>query len=1082
MIATDMPLSSVREIDGVRYAGAFHPAFKLSADLYERIAAGAFDTDSSPIVLTVEVFGDRLGVMREMVRLGGEASVPHGVEDRILVSVPRQRVAAVAGIANVIAVDEHDPGEVLLDSATQTTKVRTAPRAANLLGLDGDGETIWFYDTGVDTGESATLVKDLRNRFRGEPVPDPWNDVTRGINLGGHGTHIAGITLGNGSLSGRLLTGVAPRGHGIMRTVDQPFSLTNGYNLGARLFNVSWGQQINTYAPASETVDKFTNQRTYAFVAAAAGNSGLQGERTLRSPGTSKNALTVGASGNYTVDVGGKYYLTGDPPPDGISGINANSMFIKSSSGPAPGGDRLKPDVVAPGAEIASLCRSNTAVNPVRPNCKIDDQPGRGYQGQPWYIYLAGTSQATAMTTGMGALVRQNLRNRGLANPSGMTVKALLLNGARQLTGDNVEVGYPNNVQGWGLVSLENSIAPKGAPGAAGFYDSVNDAAGPFSFDANGQTKRFKDLRFSFNRPLNASLAWFDPRDAGYTGRLVNDLDLSITAPSGSIYRGGVPSMMGGETTAGGLPDMTNSVERAIRFSPEDGPHRIEIAARTIAPGSNQLFALAASQLSGIDALRSDGKVSRVFTTGDDGVYTRLLGLSPDTDVDTYIIEYAAANAAGFEDRNAPFALHDIHEGPDNYRTDANGAYNVRSFGHGMMVENNDPPTGLSWNSPTNYIYDDQRGLGNGNYNMVTSVARDGNYRYDRDLVDYHAAVGFRVQGVTTSDDGGHAKSWYLTSAAAPAVNFRAAGLEPGANVDAYIVSFDEGVDWRTATNVALSPIKVNAASIARNPLSVTVKADGTIPKTPIWNKPGDDDVAAHGQRYHIIIDVDRNGIYDADIDVIDIVRMTALRKLISEGKVLSQSSPPSDAVVELKSFLNSRFDGVNLDLQDKHFDADTAKYLKTYIGRTEVDADVFEILDVARVAGFRLIAGEQSIAGKTFKTRNVVCVVCEVSESEIGEGARVLIRGAQEVQLKDFEIVEGSTARIDAGGSVIIRGQTKVGADSGLQVFECGRAINNGILFIAGVAYLFGPETLGVGFYVGTAVLGVGAAYLCDS
>jgi len=70
---------------------------------------------------------------------------------------------------------------------------------------------------------------------------------------------------------------------------------------------------------------------------------------------------------------------------------------------------------------------------------------------------------ATPLTAGAAALVREWLtRVRGIANPSGALMKAVLLNGAVDMspgqygTGGTREIpaARPNNVAGWGRVNL----------------------------------------------------------------------------------------------------------------------------------------------------------------------------------------------------------------------------------------------------------------------------------------------------------------------------------------------------------------------------------------------------------------------------------------------------------------------------------------------------------------------------------------------------------------------------------------------------------------------------------------------------
>ena len=94
-------------------------------------------------------------------------------------------------------------------------------------------------------------------------------------------------------------------------------------------------------------------------------------------------------------------------------------------------------------------------------------QPGSSIDES--YLLMGGTSMATPLTAGAAALVREWLTERGgVSSPSGALMKAVLLNGAADMspgqygTGATQEVPSqrPNNVTGWGRVDLVESLNP----------------------------------------------------------------------------------------------------------------------------------------------------------------------------------------------------------------------------------------------------------------------------------------------------------------------------------------------------------------------------------------------------------------------------------------------------------------------------------------------------------------------------------------------------------------------------------------------------------------------------------------------
>jgi hypothetical protein len=85
------------------------------------------------------------------------------------------------------------------------------------------------------------------------------------------------------------------------------------------------------------------------------------------------------------------------------------------------------------------------------------------------YMMMGGTSMATPLTAGAAAVVREWLtREQGFSSPSGALMKAVLINGAADMSpgqygsGGTQEIPAqrPNNVDGWGRVDLLSSLDP----------------------------------------------------------------------------------------------------------------------------------------------------------------------------------------------------------------------------------------------------------------------------------------------------------------------------------------------------------------------------------------------------------------------------------------------------------------------------------------------------------------------------------------------------------------------------------------------------------------------------------------------
>lgn len=169
-------------------------------------------------------------------------------------------------------------------------------------------------------------------------------------------------------------------------------------------------------------------------VVAAAGNRGLP--KTVASPGTSRGAITVGASGIHSTQSG----------PGGT--INNYRVAQFSSRGPVswPQGATLKPDIVAPGHNI---CSARWAAAWPGKDC-LDSQHSK----------LNGTSMATPHVAGVAALLRQH---QPTWSPD--QIKQALRSTAKNLGDEPV-------AQGYGQVQTRAALALTQAPPTATIQSS----------------------------------------------------------------------------------------------------------------------------------------------------------------------------------------------------------------------------------------------------------------------------------------------------------------------------------------------------------------------------------------------------------------------------------------------------------------------------------------------------------------------------------------------------------------------------------------------------------------------------------
>ncbi|MDP3093644.1 MAG: S8 family serine peptidase [bacterium] len=246
--------------------------------------------------------------------------------------------------------------------------------------ITGQGVTIGIIDTGVDYanrelgGCLGARCKVLGGYDFVNNDADPMDDM-------GHGTHVAAIAAGKGALKG-----VAPDanlyaykvldefGSGyfdwVIAGIEMAMDPNQDGNLSDHLdvINLSLGaSEGNPDDPLSRAVDNAVGAGVVAAV--AAGNSG--GFATIGSPGTAKQAITVGAADKQD----GTSYFSSQGP-----------VFWENKS-------IMKPDIVAPGVDICAA--------------QWDDWLPEAECLDSKHIAISGTSMATPHVAGAAALIKQ---------------------------------------------------------------------------------------------------------------------------------------------------------------------------------------------------------------------------------------------------------------------------------------------------------------------------------------------------------------------------------------------------------------------------------------------------------------------------------------------------------------------------------------------------------------------------------------------------------------------------------------------------------------------------------------------------
>lgn len=254
-----------------------------------------------------------------------------------------------------------------------------------------------------------------------------------------------------------------------------------------------------------------TSVVTYDPALRPAGDGSYRGGfDTIGFDAVAKNVITIGSAS--------------DAVTSGVRDVTKATVSSFSCWGPTDDG-RIKPDVVANGENLYSSLSASDAA----------------------YGTYSGTSMATPNAVGSSALLIQQYGNLFPAQAMrASTLKGLLIH-----TADDRGSPGPDYKYGWGLVNVQ---------AAADLIRDHQVYPAKLRITENQLTTSTVTRTHSFVwdglAPISATLCWTDPAAAALTAsdsrsaRLVNNLDLKIIAPNGSVFSPYVMPFVGTWTQA----------------------------------------------------------------------------------------------------------------------------------------------------------------------------------------------------------------------------------------------------------------------------------------------------------------------------------------------------------------------------------------------------------------------------------------------------------------------------------------------------------------------------------------------------
>jgi serine protease AprX len=350
-----------------------------------------------PVILRTS--GDQASAGETVTSFGGKVEQNLDFISAIQADVPASAIRELAASDGVSNISLNAPVYATTASAS-STQVTTYPQSigadvAWAQGFFGDSVGVAVVDTGfspVNTGDFTTAGGQSRVVAKVE-LSSNSTVTTDGY---GHGSHVAGSAVGNGSADGGKYVGVAPHANLIsVKIADDQGGATMGdllagldwVHLNAATYNIRVvNLSLNSSVAASYKTDPLDAAVEALWfqgimVVVASGNSGTAAGSVTYPPANDPFVLTVGSIDDK-----------------GTTSTSDDVVSSFTSRGTTQDGFN-KPEIYTPGSNIVSSAAAGSVIyNHALAANKIMDGA---------YVSLSGTSMAAGVASGAAALVFQ---------------------------------------------------------------------------------------------------------------------------------------------------------------------------------------------------------------------------------------------------------------------------------------------------------------------------------------------------------------------------------------------------------------------------------------------------------------------------------------------------------------------------------------------------------------------------------------------------------------------------------------------------------------------------------------------------